>query len=68
MSAGDLAQMRLLAPRPAPTCGCAEHEVLAARDEDGDFICCGCGRPLTLSLTALLALHSAAEALEPRAA
>jgi hypothetical protein len=52
----------------APTCGCAEHEVMAWRDEDGDWICGSCGRLLTPSLTALRALRSAVYGPEPRAA
>lgn len=60
--------VRVFAPRRAPSCRCADHEVMASRDEDGDWTCCSCGRPLPLSLTGLRALRSAVRDLELRAA
>jgi len=57
-----------LAPRHAPSCRCADHEVMASRDEDGDWTCCSCGRPLTPSLTGLRAFRPAVRDLELRAA
>jgi hypothetical protein len=73
MSTGDLNrrttsdQTRVFAPRHAPCCRCADHEVTASRDEDGDWICCGCGRQLTPSL-GLRGLRPAVGELELRAA
>jgi hypothetical protein len=61
-------QMHVFAPGYAPTCRCADHEVMASRDEDGDWTCCSCGRPLTPSLTGLRALRSAVRDFELRAA
>jgi len=61
-------QTRVFVPRHAPTCRCADHEVMASRDEDGDWTCCSCGRPLTPSLTGLRAFRSAVRDLELRAA
>jgi len=74
MSTSDLShqpawhQMRVSAPRRAPTCRCADHEVMASRDEDGDWTCCSCGHPLLPSLTGLRALRSALRDSELRAA
>jgi hypothetical protein len=45
--------VRVSPPRHAPSCRCADHEVMASRDEDGDWTCCSCGRPLPSSLTGL---------------
>jgi hypothetical protein len=39
------------APQPGATCRCAAHDVVAWRDEDGDWTCCGCGRPIEASAT-----------------
>lgn len=50
---------RVFAPRHAPSCRCVDHEVMASRDEDGDWTCCSCGRPLLRSLTGLRAFRSA---------
>ena len=33
-------------PHPAPRCGCAADEVIAYRDDDGDWTCTSCGRRL----------------------
>jgi hypothetical protein len=74
MSTSDLIEQRawhhtrVFAPRHAPTCRCAEHQLMASRDQDGDWTCCRCGRQLTPSLTGLRAFSSAARDLEPRAA
>jgi hypothetical protein len=59
---------RVFAPRRAPGCRCADHEVMASRDEDGDWTCCSCGRPLAPSLTGPRALRSALRDFELRAA
>ena len=58
----------VFAPRHAPSCRCVDHEVMASRDEDGDWTCCRCGRPLTPSLSGLRFFRSAVRALELRAA
>lgn len=50
---------RVFAPRHAPSCRCVDHEVMASRDEDGDWTCCSCGRTLLRSLTGLRAFRSA---------
>jgi hypothetical protein len=60
-------QATVFAPHHAPTCRCAGGEVMASRDEDGDWICCRCGRPLP-ALTRLRSLRSALSAHELRAA
>jgi hypothetical protein len=60
--------MHVFASRHAPSCRCTGHEVVASRDEDGDWTCCSCGRPLTSSLTGLRALRSAAHGSELLAA
>jgi hypothetical protein len=60
--------MHVFAPRPTPGCRCAGHEVMASRDEDGDWTCCSCGRPLAASLARLRAYRSAVRDSEPRAA
>ena len=51
--------MPVSAPRRSLSCRCVEHEVMGSRDEDGDWTCCGCGRPLAPSLTRLRAVRSA---------
>jgi hypothetical protein len=61
-------QTRVFAPRRAASCRCADHEVTASRDEDGDWTCSSRGRPLTPSLSGLRALRSAVRDLELRAA
>ena len=74
MSTGDLNHqpawhhMRVFAPRHAPSCRCADREVMASREEDGDWTCCSCGRPLAPSLTRLRAFRSALRDSELRAA
>jgi hypothetical protein len=50
---------RVFAPRRAASCHCEYHEVMASCDEDGDWICCNCGRPVLPSLTGLRAFRSA---------
>jgi hypothetical protein len=50
---------RVFAPRRAPSCHCEYHEVMASRDEEGDWICCNCGRPVLPSLTGLRAFRRA---------
>jgi hypothetical protein len=60
--------VRVFAPLHAPSCRCADREVMASRDEDGDWSCCSCGRPLTPSLIGLRAFRSAVRDLELRAA
>jgi hypothetical protein len=42
--------VRVFVPRQAPSCRCADHEVMASRDEDGDWTCCGCGRAICSAL------------------
>jgi hypothetical protein len=65
MSTGDLNSqpawhdVGVFAPRHAPSCRCVDHEVMASRDEDGDWTCCSCGRPLLPSLTGLRAFRPA---------
>jgi hypothetical protein len=61
-------QMSVFAPHHAPSCRCADREVMASRDQDGDWVCCRCGRPLTPSLTGLRSSRSAVRTLELRAA
>jgi hypothetical protein len=61
-------QRRVLVPGHAPICRCADHEVMASRDEDSDWTSCSCGRPLTPSLTGLRASRSALRDLELSAA
>jgi hypothetical protein len=67
MSAGNLRfepptdQPLAFAPRPAARCGCAEHEVMASRDEDGDWTCLSCGRLVGHAVTRLRALRAAHE-------
>jgi hypothetical protein len=51
--------VRVFEPRHAPSCRCVDHEVMASRDEDGDWTCCSCGRPLLPSLTGLRAFRPA---------
>jgi hypothetical protein len=63
-----LHRMRVFAPRHAPSCRCVEHEVMASRDEDGDWTCCSCGRPLPPSSTRVRAFRSALRDSELRAA
>ena len=43
-------------PHPAPRCGCAADDVIAYRDDDGDWTCTSCGR------------RARARATEPQAA
>jgi hypothetical protein len=50
---------RVFGPRRAPSCRCEYHEVMASRDEEGDWICCNCGRPVLPSLTGLRAVRAA---------
>jgi hypothetical protein len=40
----------VLAPRTAPGCRCAARDVIAFRDEDGDWSCYSCGRLLRPSM------------------
>ena len=47
---------------------CADREVIASREEDGDWTCGSCGRPLAPPLTRLRAFHSALRDPELRAA
>jgi hypothetical protein len=61
-------QTSVFAPNHAPSCRCADREVMASRDDDGDWTCCRCGRPLTPSLTGLRSFLSAVSALELHAA
>jgi hypothetical protein len=74
MSTSDLNQAlewhptRLFAPRRALTCRCADHEVMGWRDEDGDWTCCTCGRPVMPSITTQRAIRSAVRDLQLRAA
>jgi hypothetical protein len=60
-------QTRVFVPA-MPRSTVADHELMASRDEDGDWTCCSCGRPLTPSLTGLRASRSALRDLELRAA
>lgn len=32
-------------PHLAPRCGCADDDVIAYRDDDGEWTCISCGRP-----------------------
>jgi hypothetical protein len=59
--------MPVFAPRHAPSCRCADHEVTASREEDGDWTCCTCGRRLPPSLTGVRAFRSALRDSELRA-
>jgi hypothetical protein len=61
-------ETRAFAPRPAPTCRCADHEALASRNEDGDWTCCTCGRPVKSSVLTLHAVRSAICDFQLRAA
>jgi hypothetical protein len=61
-------QTRAFAPRHAPTCRCAADEVMAWRDEDGDWTCCTCGRPVTPSVTRLRTVRPVVRDLQLRAA
>ena len=58
----------LSAPVCAPTCRCENHDVMASRDEDGDWMCCACGRAITASVTTLRAVDTVVRDLELRAA
>jgi hypothetical protein len=61
-------QLRVFEPRHAQSCRCADHEVMASRDEDGDWVCCSCGHPPTPALSGLRAFGSVVRDLELRAA
>jgi hypothetical protein len=37
---------QVLAPRSAPRCHCVAGDIMALRDEDGDWSCHSCGRLL----------------------
>jgi hypothetical protein len=56
------------APRRAPACHCMDHEVMASRDEDGEWTCCSCGRPVTPSVTRLRTVGPVVGDLQLRAA
>lgn len=38
-------------PHLAPRCGCADDDVIAYRDDDGDWTCTSCGRRLAARAT-----------------
>lgn len=61
-------QPTVFAPRRAATCRCLHRELTASRDEDGDWTCCSCGRPVSPSATRLREVHSALRAVQLRAA
>jgi hypothetical protein len=42
-------QPPVFAARHAGRCRCVNQEVMACRDEDGDWTCCTCGRPVARS-------------------
>jgi hypothetical protein len=60
--------VRVFAPRHGASCRCADHEVMASREEDGDWTCCSCGRPLPPSLTGPRTFRAALRDSELRAA
>jgi hypothetical protein len=39
------------APRPAARCRCDAREIIAFRDDDGDWTCFGCGREIAPATT-----------------
>jgi hypothetical protein len=40
-----------LAPHPARRCRCDAREIIAFRDDDGDWTCFGCGRQIAPAMT-----------------
>ena len=50
--ASDLTQGTITyLPHLAPRCGCADDDVIAYRDDDGDWTCTSCGRRIRARAT-----------------
>jgi hypothetical protein len=56
------------APHRAPVCHCLDHDVMASRDEDGDWTCCSCGRPVTPAVRRPRAVRSTERDVQLQAA
>jgi hypothetical protein len=55
-----------LAPHPAAQCHCDAREIIAFRDDDGDWTCFGCGRQIAPAMTRLRSVTAPSGAGAPR--